>query len=578
MTTRKRLSIALVASMLGCSDDPAPRDVSDASDTPDATPEVSTDAEGVEVEDASPEVVLPVGRVVINEVDCRTDPSEWVELKNVGDAPVELAGYRLADRPGSAGVAVPGGVIEPGGYRVVRGDFGLSCAGDGAYLTAAGRSIDQAPPRRGDAEISTWGRVPDGVGAFAETAATPHKANLALADLRGTLFEGDGELPTIDLYVDEAAEATLSGPDKVYAPALWQWTDAGGTSPPQRVDIRIKGSITLRPWADKPSLKVHFARHDERGPRSFRGAKKLSLHNLSYDPSAIREWLAYDLMRAAGQPAPRVGWAMLRVNGVAKHLYALVENYDEVFLGDWFATTTALYEADGDLAGGSLVGFFLDEGDSMAPLEALATRVLAVSQGRSRPTVALPEVDWVQLARMQGLEEVLQHTDGMRSGCHNYFMHLDDDGRWAFLPWSVDLTLLEGYGDSGPIGACSIFAQLCDRDEQCRAWFERARDEAAWIALRGDFRARAVAEASRLQAYAWPLDEPWGKGDFWGDKTFDLPAQASAAVDILEARARHIRCASAALRTDPPSPPEDDPDCGGFLGTPGGGPKPPKPR
>jgi len=159
-------------------------------------------------------------------------------------------------------------------------------------------------------------------------------------------------LPTIVWYVGEAAEEMLRGEQKAYAPALWSWTDASGTSPPQRIDLRIKGSITLRPWDDKPSLKIHFARHEERGPRSFRGAKKLTLHNLAYDPSAVREWLAYDLMRAAGQPAPRVGWAVVRINGVSKHLYALVESYDEVFLDDWFESTTALYEADGDLAGG----------------------------------------------------------------------------------------------------------------------------------------------------------------------------------------------------------------------------------
>jgi len=289
----------------------------------------------------------------------------------------------------------------------------------------------------------------------------------------------------------------------------------------------------------------------------------------------VREWLAYDLMRAAGQPAPRVGWAVVRVNGVSKHLYALVESYDEVFLDDWFESTTALYEADGDLAGG-LAGFFLDEGDTMAPLEALASRVNLVKAGQSRPTEVLAEVDWAQLAGLFGLEDVLQHSDGMRAGCHNYFMHIDEAGRWSFLPWSVDLTLLAGYGEAGPVGSCNVFAQLCDRDERCTAWFERARDEAAQIVLRGDFRERATAQAARVQAFAWAADEPWGTGDFWGDHTFDLPMQAGLAVDLLEQRARGIRCATAAKRTDPPTPPDDDPNCGGFLAGPGGGPKPPK--
>jgi len=574
VTTRMPLFVLICVALGGlaaCSDGAATREV----DSEDAAPD-SGDVIDTTPEETAPEVevIAPRGRVVINEVDCRSDPSEWVELMNIGDAPVELAGYRITDRPGGAGIGVPAGELMPGKIRVVHGDFGISCEDDGVYLSVDGRSADQAPPRRGDAEISTWGRVPDGTGAFEATAPTPLKGNIALTDLRSSLFETppDAPLPIVDLYVDEAAEQTLRSEQKVYAPALWSWTDASGTSPPQRIDLRIKGSITLRPWDQKPSLKIHFARHDERGPRSFRGAKKLTLHNLAYDPSAVREWLAYDLMREAGQPAPRVGWVVVRVNGVSKHLYALVESYDEVFLDDWFESTTALYEADGDLAGG-LAGFFLDEGESMAPLEALAAKVIRVSDGQSQPTEALPEIDWVQLAGMFGLEDVLQHTDGMRSGCHNYFMHIDPHGKWSFLPWSVDLTLLAGYGEAGPIGTCNVFAQLCDRDEQCAAWFERARDEAAQIALRGDFRARAMARAERVQAYAWASDEPWGTGDFWGDHTFDLPMQASLAVDLLEQRARAIRCATAAHRTDPATAPEDNPTCGGFLGGPGGGPK-----
>ena len=75
-----------------------------------------------------------------------------------------------------------------------------------------------------------------------------------------------------------------------------------------------------------------------------------------------------------------------------------------------------------------------------------------------------------------------------------------------------------------------------------------------------------------MQPWADPSDEPWGAGDFWGDKSFDLGAQANGVVDILEKRAHGIRCATAAHRTDPPTAPEDDPTCGGFLGG-GGGPK-----
>lgn len=576
---------ACVPVFAACGDDPsAPTDTTadtstdtlDSSDAPDSTDPDTVDADTIEADTLPPvdTTPAPVGRLVINEVDCRSDPIEWVEVVNVGNLAMSLDGFRVTDKPSSRGVAAPAGVmVQPGGHAVVRGDIGISCTTDGVYLIGPSGIVDQAPPRKGDPELATWGRVPDGSGPFALTVATPQKTNRALDDLRASIFVQEGPVPTIDLYVDAAAEDTLRSQQKVYAPAIFQWTDSTGTSAPQRIDLRIKGSITLRPWDAKPSLKLHFARHEEAGPRSFRGAKKVTLHNMSYDPSTVREWLSYEVMRARGQPAPRVGWVNLRVNGVSKHLYAIVESYDEVFLGDWFPSTKALYECDGDLGWGGFGGITLDEGDSMVPLETIADKAnRAFTEGRPG-TRAMPEVDWVQLAGMMGLEDLLQHTDGMRSGCHNFFMHVDQTGRWSFMPWSVDLTLLAGYGSTGPLQSCSLFARLCDADEVCVAWFERARDEAAQLVLRKDFRTRAVALAQRTQAVAWAGDEPWGGGDFWGSKDFDLVAQTNAAVDLMEARARAIRCTTGAKRTDPPTPPEDNPTCDGFLYPNPGGPK-----
>jgi len=93
------------------------------------------------------------------------------------------------------------------------------------------------------------------------------------------------------------------------------------------------------------------------------------------------------------------------------------------FLDDWFESTTALYEADGDLAGG-LAGFFLDEGDTMAPLEALASRVNLVKAGQSRPTEVLAEVDWAQLAGLFGCHAPLACRSACRGGCRRRLLLL----------------------------------------------------------------------------------------------------------------------------------------------------------
>ncbi|MCC6621560.1 MAG: CotH kinase family protein [Deltaproteobacteria bacterium] len=523
--------------------------------------------------DTAPPPPPPAGRLVINEVECRADPVEWVEVKNVGDAPLDVTGYRVADAPSERGVRLPAATVPPGSYMIVTGDIGLACDRDEVFLIGGGKVVDVAPARRGDPELATWGRFPDGEGDFRLVAPTPQKANRALDDERATLFVGEGTMPVVDLFVDAEAEAILEGP-RAWAPALLTWTDERGTSPPQRVDIRIKGAITDRPWRARPSLKVHFARHDAPGPRALRGVKKLALHAMVYDPSTVREWLAYEVLRRMGVPAPRVGWASVRVNGQPKGLYGVIESYDEIFLADHFPSTVALYEADGDLYPG-LGGIFLDEGDSMAPVAELAERVAQVIYNHAEPTRALPEIDWRQLALFVGVEDVRQHTDGMKSGCHNYYLHVGDEGLWSFMAWSVDLTLIPQYGAPGPIGSCNQLALLCDRDPRCVTWFGRARDQAAQLVLREDLRTPAVARATRNQAYADRTREPWTGNDFWPDVAFDLPALASDAVDLLETRARGVRCATAAERgiVD-----EADPTCAGFVGEGGGKPEAPHAR
>ncbi len=560
------LSLSLALGTQACGEDTSSPidDVADGLDSSEDVPDTSSlDASDSAQSDSAPDLPPPpAGRLVINEVSCRDLPAEWVEVLNIGDAAIDLGGMRITDSPRARGKLLPTRLLEPGERLVVQGDLGIGCETDSVYLMQLSRVVDEAPPTGGDAEVSSWGRIPDGTGEFSETIATPQKPNLPLEDERDSVFDTTGPMPIIDLYVDTEAEATLINAQKTYAPGLFTWTDADGTTAPQRVDIRIKGSITFRPWTAKPSLKLHFARHDDAGPRSFRGLKKLALHNLAYDPSAIREWLAYTLMRRLGQPAPRVAWATVRVNGEDKGLYGVIEPYDERFLADHFPSTQALYEADGDLGPG-LYGFAADEGDTMAYVEALAERAVTARNMGYPATDWLTEVDWLAVARMMAHEDLLQHSDGMMSGCHNWFAHLDKDGLWSTMPWSADLVLITAWGVTGPLSQCSVLSQLCINDEVCRAWFVRARDEAAQLVLRGGFREPAIALATRAAEFARPTDEPWSSNEFWQNMPFDLPGDATKTIDLLETRARDIRCATALERGV--QPPPENPNCGGFA-------------
>lgn len=96
-------------------------------------------------------------RIVINEVLCDaagegadTD-GEWVELYNGGDAPADLAGWRLADA--SAADILPPFVLEPGSYVVV----------------GASDSLFQIRPDLAGSLIVVDGRIGNGLGNAGDT-------------------------------------------------------------------------------------------------------------------------------------------------------------------------------------------------------------------------------------------------------------------------------------------------------------------------------------------------------------------------------------------------------------------------
>ncbi len=121
--------------------------------------------------------------------------------------------------------------------------------------------------------------------------------------------------------------------------------------------------------------------HSVSGQR-FLGLKKMTLNNMVQDPSMIHEVLAYSVFRAMGVPAPRTGYAFVRVNGAAYGVYLNVETLDDVSLPRLFPSTEHLYEGGygADIGPGGAGAFEVDEGDEdeRADLEAL---IAAANEG-----------------------------------------------------------------------------------------------------------------------------------------------------------------------------------------------------
>ncbi|MEF2977341.1 lamin tail domain-containing protein [Subtercola sp. YIM 133946] len=124
--------------------------------------------------------------LVVNEVDASGVPQDWIELKNVGAASVDASGLILKDDKDDDRFDIPAGtVIAAGGYATFDvagsfdGAFGLGKGGDSARLFLSDNTtLVDGFTWSSDAAPATWGRCPDGTGAFAVTnAGTKGAAN-----------------------------------------------------------------------------------------------------------------------------------------------------------------------------------------------------------------------------------------------------------------------------------------------------------------------------------------------------------------------------------------------------------------
>jgi hypothetical protein len=147
----------------------------------------------------------------INEVESQDGtPGDWVELVNTGTTVVDLGGYVLRDAEDTSShtYTVPAGTaIAPGAFTVLDEatfGFGLGKADSARLWTPAGVLVDSFSWTAHAA--TTWGRNPDGTGAFAETAEpTKGAANRFAGVVTADAWPGGPDETVLD------AEGTFSG-------------------------------------------------------------------------------------------------------------------------------------------------------------------------------------------------------------------------------------------------------------------------------------------------------------------------------------------------------------------------------
>lgn len=459
---------------------------------------------------------LALPTLVLNEVQPSNDSTwmdadggfpDWIELLNTGEEPVDLDGVLVMDEEGYAWRGV--GVLRPGERLVlVAGvDLPFDLDDDGERLTLSwnGRAIDRLDTGAVGGDLA-WARVPDG-GAWTLTARpTPGVQNGNDAgdslDPSDALFD-PARIQRFDLYLSDAAMRSLDADP--YTDVEGAVGYDGAWLP--RVGVRIKGVYgSLRTLDEKASFKVDLNEFED---RRLRGLEHLVFNNMAQDPSYTHETLAYGLWRAAGQPAPRTGWANLWVNGEDWGLYVLVEPVDDTFARRWWGDTDggSLWEgAYGvDFTEGEEELFELDWGSAdLAPLAELGELLDGEADDDAIATLeTLVDLD-AFLAHM-ALEAVTLHWDGYTTQNNYRVWHDPGTGLFSWIPWGADQTF--AWDAYVPYDGYGRVLSFCLDDEGCAARYDDALLATADLAEAADLEAELDALLSVVASAADPRCE-----------------------------------------------------------------------
>ena len=264
------------------------------------------------------------------------------------------------------------------------------------------------------------------------------------------LFD-DSRVHSVDLAVDDWEGFLEGAGDEEYVQA--DVTVDGETL--RGVGLRVKGNNSKRLVGEyggmRYSLKVELDHFDD--GLTYHGLDKFSLDASYQDNSYLKNYIALDMMRFMGVPAPAASYAWVTVNGEPWGLFLAVEEPEEAFARRMFGEGAArIYKpeyASLDERNGDVALCYLGDDPESYPAIFDRARTPTTADDERRVIEALRALDeGGDLNRAVDVDEVLRYfavqafTANLdsylgRTG-HNYFL-CERDGRLSMVPWDYNL-------------------------------------------------------------------------------------------------------------------------------------------
>lgn len=211
------------------------------------------------------------------------------------------------------------------------------------------------------------------------------------------------------------------------------------------VGFRVKGNSSLMFVAvndsNKYSFKLDFDLYSAN--QTLFGIKKLNLNNSFMDPTYMREYLSYDILKEMGLPVPRTVYINLYINDKLHGLYLGVEAVDEVFLERNFDNPKGdLYKPEGPGSDLLWKGKNFNNYSGMNPKtnigyndeDALLNMINELNNGHDYESVLNVE----NILKYFAVTTVIANLDSYQGPMtHNYYLY-EEDGVFSIIPWDYN--------------------------------------------------------------------------------------------------------------------------------------------
>lgn len=270
-------------------------------------------------------------------------------------------------------------------------------------------------------------------------------------------FEGDGE----DQY--EIGGGTYADDLTVTDRATGHARSLG------RVQVRLVGESSFRPWSRIPNLRVDL---DEFTPgQSLGGVENLRFNNGQVG-GVYREVIALRVWAALGYQVPRGSHAWVRAPNQWGEQVRVPYTLVEVYKPDWCERAMPggcrnMWESVGEIDG--LAGHCQFDGCDESRLAELVAALGETSYGEGYAEALAGYIDWDAFRSFQCLSWITATGDDYLHNNNNLVLAERGDGRFQLLPYSVDISAGQAWYPEVELIGNSWLAVGCQTDPACWA-------------------------------------------------------------------------------------------------------------